>query len=76
MRRIEGLAVVSAVWLIIAHLAAIPYIWAGIGFIDALFESMSGSDDDGRDHPEGLRATTAAPCSSGAHLPIGSVAWA
>ena len=42
MRRIEGLAVVSAVWLIVAHLTAIPYMWAGIGFIDALFESMSG----------------------------------
>jgi trk system potassium uptake protein TrkH len=42
MRRVEGLAVVSAVWLIIAHVAAIPYVWAGIGFIDALFESMSG----------------------------------
>lgn len=42
MRRVEGLAVVSAVWLLIAHLAAIPYVWAGIGPIDALFESMSG----------------------------------
>ena len=42
LRRIEGLTVVSAVWLIIAHLAAIPYLWVGIGFIDALFESMSG----------------------------------
>lgn len=26
----------------IAHLAAIPYVWAGLGPIDALFESMSG----------------------------------
>lgn len=42
MRRVEGLAVVSAVWLIIAHVAAIPYVWTGIGFIDAFFESMSG----------------------------------
>lgn len=42
IRRVEGLAVVSAVWLIIAHLAAIPYVWAGLSFIDALFESMSG----------------------------------
>jgi trk system potassium uptake protein TrkH len=42
IRRIEGLAIVSATWLVIAHLAAIPYIVAGMGFIDALFESMSG----------------------------------
>lgn len=42
MRRVEGLAVVSAAWLLIAHLAAIPYVWVGVGPIDALFESMSG----------------------------------
>lgn len=42
MRRVEGLAVVSASWLLIAHMAAIPYVWAGVGPIDALFESMSG----------------------------------
>jgi len=42
IRRIEGLAVVSASWLLIAHLAALPYAWAGVGTIDALFESMSG----------------------------------
>jgi trk system potassium uptake protein TrkH len=42
MRRVEGMAIVAATWLVIAHLAAIPYVWAGLGFIDALFESMSG----------------------------------
>lgn len=42
IRRVEGLAVVAAVWLVIAHLAAIPYVWAGLGPVDALFESMSG----------------------------------
>jgi trk system potassium uptake protein len=42
MRRVEGLGTVAATWLVIAHLAAIPYVWAGLGFIDALFESMSG----------------------------------
>ena len=42
MRRVEGLAVVSATWLVIAHLAALPYVWAGVGLIDALFEAMSG----------------------------------
>jgi len=42
LRRVEGLAVVAATWLLIAHLAAIPYVWAGLGPIDALFEAMSG----------------------------------
>lgn len=42
MRRVEGLAVVSASWLVIAHLAALPYVWAGLGPVDALFEAMSG----------------------------------
>ena len=42
LRRIEGLAIVAATWLVIAHFAAIPYVWAGLGFVDALFESMSG----------------------------------
>ena len=42
LRRVEGLAVVAATWLLIAHLAAIPYVWVGLGPIDALFEAMSG----------------------------------
>lgn len=42
MRRVEGLAVVSLSWLLIAHLSAIPFVWAGLGPIDGLFESMSG----------------------------------
>ena len=42
LRRIEGLGVVAATWMLVAHLAAIPYVIAGLGFIDALFESMSG----------------------------------
>jgi trk system potassium uptake protein TrkH len=42
IRRIEGLAIVAATWLLIAHLAAIPYVWVGVGPIDALFEAMSG----------------------------------
>lgn len=42
LRRIEGMGIVAATWLVIAHLAAIPYVWAGLGPIDALFESMSG----------------------------------
>jgi trk system potassium uptake protein TrkH len=42
MRRVEGLAVVSVAWLIIAALAGIPYMWNGLGLLDSTFESMSG----------------------------------
>ena len=42
LRRVDGMAIVAATWLLIAHLGAIPYVWAGVGAIDALFESMSG----------------------------------
>ncbi len=42
MRRVEGLAVVAGAWLLIALFAGIPYIWNGLGVIDATFESMSG----------------------------------
>src|SRR5688500_5959132 len=42
LRRIEGLAVVALTWLLLALLAAIPFVWAGLGPIDAVFESMSG----------------------------------
>jgi trk system potassium uptake protein TrkH len=42
LRRIEGLAVVAVTWMAVAHVAAVPYVWAGLGFVDALFESMSG----------------------------------
>jgi trk system potassium uptake protein TrkH len=42
MRRVEGLAIVSAAWLMLAWFAALPYIWAGLGPVDAMFEAMSG----------------------------------
>lgn len=42
MRRVEGLAIVSIAWLLLAWSAAIPYVWAGLSLIDAVFESMSG----------------------------------
>jgi len=41
-RRIEGIAIVAATWMVLAHLAALPYLWAGHGVVDALFEAMSG----------------------------------
>lgn len=42
LRRVEGMAIVAGSWLLMAHVAAVPYTWAGLGFIDALFEAMSG----------------------------------
>ena len=42
LRRIEGLTVVAVTWMAVAHVAALPYVWAGLGFVDSLFESMSG----------------------------------
>ncbi len=41
-RRAEALSVVAGSWLIIAHFAAIPYLFSGLHYTDALFESMSG----------------------------------
>lgn len=42
IRRIEGLAIVAATWLVVAMIGAIPYVWIGFDPIDAMFESMSG----------------------------------
>jgi len=42
LTRIEGLAVVAFSWLVVSMFAAIPYLWSGLGFVDAAFESMSG----------------------------------
>ena len=42
LRRTEGFAVVSGTWLLLALVAGIPFMWAGLGPIDATFEAMSG----------------------------------
>jgi trk system potassium uptake protein TrkH len=42
LRRVEGLAVVAVTWMVVAHFSALPYVAAGLGYVDALFESMSG----------------------------------
>ena len=42
LKRVEGLAVVASAWMLLAWAAAIPYMVAGMGAIDAMFESMSG----------------------------------
>ena len=40
--RAEALAVVAFTWLVVALLAAIPFVLAGLQLEDALFEAMSG----------------------------------
>jgi trk system potassium uptake protein TrkH len=42
LKRIEGLAIVAGFWIVLSWSAAIPYLAAGMGPIDAMFESMSG----------------------------------
>jgi trk system potassium uptake protein TrkH len=42
LSRLEGLAIVAFTWLVVSMFAAIPYLWAGLGVVDAAFESMSG----------------------------------
>ncbi len=42
LRRVEGLAIVAITWMAVAHVAAVPYLWSGLGFVDSLFEAMSG----------------------------------
>ena len=42
IRRVEGLAIVSGTWVLVAVAAAVPFIAAGMSPIDAMFESMSG----------------------------------
>jgi trk system potassium uptake protein TrkH len=42
IRRVEGLAIVAATWMLVAMIGAVPFLWAGFGPIDAMFESMSG----------------------------------
>ena len=42
LSRLEGLAVVAFSWFVVSFFAAIPYLWSGLEFVDAAFESMSG----------------------------------
>ena len=47
LKRVEGLAIVAGSWLLLAWAAALPYLGAGMGPIDAMFESMSGMTTTG-----------------------------
>ncbi|MHC4931791.1 MAG: TrkH family potassium uptake protein [Planctomycetota bacterium] len=40
--RVEAMAVVASAWLMAALIGSLPYLQQGLGFVDALFESMSG----------------------------------
>lgn len=42
LSRVESMAVVCFGWLFLAILGAIPYLFFGLSFTDAFFESMSG----------------------------------
>jgi trk system potassium uptake protein TrkH len=42
LRRVEGLAIVAFSWILLSWSAAVPFVIAGMGPIDAMFESMSG----------------------------------
>lgn len=42
LNRLEGMGAVAFGWLAVAMFGAIPYLGNGIGFIDSLFEAMSG----------------------------------
>lgn len=40
--RMEGMAAVALSWISVATVGTIPYMCFGMGFVDSLFESMSG----------------------------------
>lgn len=40
--RIEALSIVALTWLTLGLIGAIPYCFAGLSFVDALFETISG----------------------------------
>lgn len=42
LHRSEAMAIVSGTWLLVAAVAGVPYLFAGLSVPDALFESMSG----------------------------------
>lgn len=47
LKRVEGLAIVAGSWMLLSWSAAIPYLGAGMGPIDAMFEAMSGMTTTG-----------------------------
>jgi len=42
IERADGFAIVSFTWLLVTLLGTLPYVFLGLGFLDAFFEAMSG----------------------------------
>ena len=42
IERADGFTIVAFIWLLISLFGALPYVFLGLGFLDAFFESMSG----------------------------------
>ena len=42
IERSDGFTIVSFTWLLIPLFGALPYLFLGLGFVDAFFEAMSG----------------------------------
>jgi trk system potassium uptake protein TrkH len=42
IERADGFTIVAFTWLLIPLLGTLPYIFLGLGFLDAFFETMSG----------------------------------
>jgi trk system potassium uptake protein TrkH len=42
IERADGFTIVAFTWLLISLFGALPYIFLGLGFLDAFFEAMSG----------------------------------
>ena len=42
IERADGFTIVAFTWLLIPHLGTLPYVFLGLGFLDAFFETMSG----------------------------------
>jgi trk system potassium uptake protein TrkH len=42
IERADGFTIVAFTWLLITLFGAVPYIFLGLGFLDAFFEAMSG----------------------------------
>ena len=42
IERADGFTIVAFTWLLIPLLSTLPYIFLGLGFLDAFFEAMSG----------------------------------
>jgi len=42
IERADGFSIVAFTWLLITILGTLPYVFLGLGFLDAFFETMSG----------------------------------